>query len=358
MGDRIAMVIVVECESCDSRFRVKRTLLDGSFAIRFRCRTCGGYIVVRNPEMRKIAAVPAPTRPFSSLSTEASAEPATLPEPEVPAVASMSAPPAAPLEPEMPATVDEPPPSDSYIAPEMPVVASKPAPPGAAGLEAVRLEDLVPFVPEGEVRAARNSSSVTGAVKRVSTEIRSTAFKKRPWAIGILSFFVGLGILLLASGAYNFGVSNPWERSAGKKSPIQRSSGAASVPLKPAYDVQNLDSYIPREAIAGNLFVITGTVKNVGKAPSRGIRIQATLFGKDKKVLVKQASIAGNYIDKFTLPYMMRTTIIGHLAAARYEEGSGNNNIHPGNSLPFIVVCFDPPGKVESYEVLATNAEL
>ena len=334
------MIIVVACESCHSRFRLKKSLLGGAFAIRFRCRTCGGFIVVRNPEMHKIAELPAPPIPDSSLSPEVPGAPASPPEPEMHVVSSGHAP-AVESEESGGSAVD-----------------AMTAFPGETGPGATRLEDLVPFEPERGGRTEPGTIGGTDAAKRVVTGTRSTAFKKRAWVIGAISFFAGLGILFLANGLYYVAAFKPLGISPAKKATFPLSLNAATAPLKPAYDVQNLDAYIPREAIAGNLFVIAGTVKNVGNASSRGIRIQATLFGKDHQVLDRQASIAGNFIDKFTLPHMMRTAIEGHLTAARYEAETGNHDIPPGNSLPFIVVCFNPPGQVETYEVIATNADL
>jgi hypothetical protein len=145
--------------------------------------------------------------------------------------------------------------------------------------------------------------------------------------------------------------------SPAKKPAVPHSPNAASATAKPVFEVQNLDAYILPKTSAGKLFVITGTVKNVGKVPSRGILVRATLFGKDNQVLMEQTSIAGNMIDKFSLAHTMRIAIEGSLSG-HYTEGSGNRDVSPGNSLPFMVVCFDPPGVVESYEVLATNAEL
>jgi predicted Zn finger-like uncharacterized protein len=43
------MTMVVECESCRSRFRLKKSLLKESNEVLFRCRKCGGSIMVRNP---------------------------------------------------------------------------------------------------------------------------------------------------------------------------------------------------------------------------------------------------------------------------------------------------------------------
>jgi len=48
-GDRVLMAMIVVCESCRSRFRLNESLLKESDAIRFRCRKCGGPIMVRNP---------------------------------------------------------------------------------------------------------------------------------------------------------------------------------------------------------------------------------------------------------------------------------------------------------------------
>jgi predicted Zn finger-like uncharacterized protein len=333
------MVMVVECDSCHSRFRVKKSLLGGAFAIRFRCRTCGGFIVVRNPGMHKIAPIPSSTSPPSIVSPEISAAPSPDPDQDMPADVSKAASPA------------------TLRAPDDSSVGKKPALPAGAGPPNPRMEDLIPFLPEREVRADRANIESAVAVKSITSETRSTAFGKRAWTISLLTSLAGLGILLLAGGAYYFWNSHPWGGPPGKNSPVPRSANAAPASLKPSYIVKNLGAYIAREAIAGNLFVITGTVKNVGMGPSSGIRLRATLFGVDGKVLMEQTSIAGNYLDKGTLPYMARPAIEVHLAG-RSGEGTGNRNIPPGNSLPFVVVCFDPPGKVETFKVVATDADL
>jgi predicted RNA-binding Zn-ribbon protein involved in translation (DUF1610 family) len=64
------MAMVVECESCGSRFRLSVSLLKESKAVRFRCRRCGGSIMVRNP------AAPA-VIPVSAVSGKIAASPVT-----------------------------------------------------------------------------------------------------------------------------------------------------------------------------------------------------------------------------------------------------------------------------------------
>jgi len=46
-----AMTMVIECEACQSRFRLDERLFKGSRAIRVRCRKCGGPIVALNPDI-------------------------------------------------------------------------------------------------------------------------------------------------------------------------------------------------------------------------------------------------------------------------------------------------------------------
>jgi len=53
------MAMVVVCESCRSRFRLSESLLKESKAVRFRCRKCGGSIMVRNPDAPPDIPVPA-----------------------------------------------------------------------------------------------------------------------------------------------------------------------------------------------------------------------------------------------------------------------------------------------------------
>ena len=306
------LMMVVECDSCHSRFRVKKSLLDGASMIRFRCPTCDGFILVRNPFMQKIASVPSPTPPASIVS------------PGFPAATDKN------TEPGKSVVSREDAPRGTHPESEIPAVACRPATPAAPHPKIGRLEDLVPYAPP-----ERDPAGNAPPGMRVVKKTRPSILNRLAWVIGILSFFAGVG-LFAASGDYNFG-----------------NFGGS----KPAYDVQTLDSYFLPEAVAGDLFIITGKVKNVGKTSSRGIRIRAILFGKGDKVLMEQTSVAGNYLDNAVLPYMARPAIEVHLAG-RSMEGTGNRNIPPENSLQFIVVCFDPPEKVERFKVLATDADL
>jgi hypothetical protein len=41
----------------------------------------------------------------------------------------------------------------------------------------------------------------------------------------------------------------------------------------------------------------------------------------------------------------------------RYGEGNVNRNIPTGKSLPFMVVFFDPPGRIEYFTVKALDVD-
>jgi len=97
-------------------------------------------------------------------------------------------------------------------------------------------------------------------------------------------------------------------------------------------------------------------VTNVGKTVSSGIRIQATLLGKDNQVIMQNEAFAGNLIDESLMAHMNRVRIEGFLGM-RYGEGNSNRDIPVGMSLPFMVVFFDPPEGIQSFTVKAVNVD-
>jgi hypothetical protein len=131
---------------------------------------------------------------------------------------------------------------------------------------------------------------------------------------------------------------------------------ARSAPEKAVFDVGNLKGDRNKKASGEPLYVVKGTVTNVGKALSNGIRIEATLLGRDNQAIVKNGTFAGNVIDESLIPHMTRVRIEGFLGM-RYGEGDVNRNIPAGKTLPFMVVFFDPPEGVESFLVKAIDAD-
>jgi hypothetical protein len=102
-----------------------------------------------------------------------------------------------------------------------------------------------------------------------------------------------LFLLLLAAGAFYFGTTKPGRERLGKVFPGWGLINAGSVAENPAYDMRNVKWSIEKETASGTLFVVKGEVANVGNVPSAGIRIQATLLGKDNQALVEKTAFAG-----------------------------------------------------------------
>ena len=309
------MAMVVECESCRARFRLNESLLKESKAVRFRCRKCGGSIMVRNPHAPLIT-------PISPVSAKIAA---------TPVAADISAVVRSEIEQPTPHETPIPPPPTFDLANAVPAPLVLPVP------TVSRMGDLFLFSPGKDV---------------VPLEA-STRRKPSP---GRNILVAGLSILLLAGGVLYLGTTVAGQELLGRWFPSWGSEPQASTAARPAYVVREMKSTVLEQAVAGNLFVVSGRVVNVGKGTSRGIQMRATLLGEDNQVLMENSSIAGNLIDEPTLVHMNRNPIEADLKM-EYRKGGEHSDILPGKSLPFMVVCFDPPGKIGSFTVHAVDAD-
>jgi hypothetical protein len=166
----------------------------------------------------------------------------------------------------------------------------------------------------------------------------------------------GLWILLLAIGTLYFGNREPWKKLSGNWFPLQGSQNTGSAAANPVYAIRDVKSHMEKGISGESLYIIQGTVANVGKGPSNGIRIQVTLLGKDNKARTKTAVFVGNLIDNTMLLHMNRGGIEGALGALDGQRRV-NRDIPAGTSLPFMVVYFDAPDNtVGSFLVKASDA--
>jgi hypothetical protein len=169
-------------------------------------------------------------------------------------------------------------------------------------------------------------------------------------------FIVAAIFVLLLSGSAFYYVEyvdgNSGRKPSGSVFPVPPQSASEH----PAFDVQNLKGHLNKQATGERFYVIKGTVTNVGNALSRGIRIQATLLGKDNQAIMQNETFAGNLIDESLISHMNRVRIEGFLRM-RYGEGNANRDIPVGMSLPFMVVFFDPPDGIQSFTVKAIDMD-
>jgi len=405
------------CEGCGARFRMNHALFRDAKGARIRCRKCGRHIEVRHPEdspvppapevpgAARYGPVPSPPDeqaiPPVSASIEAEPEPEPVAEPEPEPVAEPEPEPAAEPEPEpaaealVPAEVEPPIESQANVptfgpgdaVPEEEPTRAQPAP----WMETVPTPDAPDAAPAGEPEAAMvhsvdlgrwdprleelflrpvgtdeapepDSSREEHAAEMASFKRRLRASSRRGPSMLTIFLLVVPGILLLAGGAFFFRDTKPAQELLGRffppSGPANTASpvSTASAVEKPAYEIRDMKSSYTKAFNGVNLFVIQGTVGNVGKGPSRGIRVQATMLGKDNQALMDNTVFAGNLVDNTTLRHANRALIEGILSV-RYGDGDVNRDIPAGTSLPFMVVFFDPPGKIESFTVKALDAE-
>jgi hypothetical protein len=229
-------------------------------------------------------------------------------------------------------------------------------PPDIPGGKALRVEDL--FFHTSAVEGDRiPGGGDYGPIVIRSPGRRRNRPPRRPLYRRPLFLAVAISILLLAGGVLYFETTDPGQELLGKWFPSWGSAPKASAAAaRPAYDVREMKSTAHEKAVAGNLFVVSGTVVNVGKGTSRGIQMRATLLGEDNQVLMENSSLAGNLIYEPTLRHMNRKPIEVYLKMEHRAEGE-RRDILPGKSLPFLVVFFDPPGKIGSFAVHAVDAD-
>ena len=327
----------ITCGDCGARFRLDPALLKDSSSARLRCRKCGGLIVVRLHEES-----PGPVLPPQEISPPSTVEPAA------PAQERVSP---WPVEPSAPA--QEPPASEPGISV---VVGSEPIPPpqpepAQPGTVYSRLEDMfaVPPPPE-EYTEGGNPPEETAEPEPG----RKAPSRRAPSMLAVLVISVSW-ILLLAAGALYFGTTKSGHDMLGKLFAGWGSARTGGVPARPVYDIRDVKWHLDNNAAGGSLFVLRGSVANVGNVPSTGIRIQATLLGKDNEALAEKAAFAGNLIDETTTRQTERGVIEG-MMSNRFGAGNVNKEIPPGKALPFMVLFFEPPLEIEAVMVKAIDA--
>jgi hypothetical protein len=334
-----------------TEYRLDEALLKGAKGACIRCPKCRERIIVENPRATQVAP------PIAH----------RVPPPAAPPIEHMVPPPIAPPVPPRvvpPAAIEATFPGILLEAPggmTSPVLRDRRAegvdlsgmilsdPPDIPGGKALRLEEL--FIHPSAVEGNRiPDGGEYGPMVIRSLGPRSNPPPRRPLYRRPLFLAVAISLLLLAGGTSYFVDGNSGRKSSDSAIPVR----ARSTPENPVFDVGNLQGSLSKQASGERIYVVKGTVTNVGKARSSGIRIEATLVGQDNQAIVKNGTFAGNVIDDSLIPHMSRVRIEGFLGM-RHGEGDVNRDIPVGKTLPFMVVFFDPPEGVESFRVKAID---
>ena len=363
----------ITCGDCGTRFRLDVALLQGAKGGRIRCRRCGGPIVVSVPEESPappVAGVSGVFRPEPTsspvLPPQESIPPSTV-EPAAPAQEWVSP---WPVEASAPVPLPQPeaagPGTDSGRQEAHDPGSAEPVSPEMPGTVYSRLEDLFAspdmeaglgriLPPPEEYPAEENPAERYPPEEMAEPEPRRKAPSRR--ASSRSTLLVGsvlCVLLLLAAGVFYFGTTKSGREQLGTVFP-----GWATPPgsvAKTPYDIRNVKWAIEKETASGTLFVVKGEVANFGSVPSAGIRIQATLLGKDNQALVEKAAFAGNLLDEASLRKMDRPAIDGAMSN-RFGAGDVNKEIPTGKVLPFVIIFFDPPEMISALKVNAVDAD-
>lgn len=124
----------------------------------------------------------------------------------------------------------------------------------------------------------------------------------------------------------------------------------------PRYDLRSVIGYYESGVSSPRILVIKGQVANLSTVEKSGIRIHAALLDNTDAVLVQQAVYAGNVLSGEEIRKGNRETLSKALEN-RFGEGLANMHVAPGKAIPFMVVFFDAPAKMESYKLEAKDGE-
>jgi hypothetical protein len=105
-----------------------------------------------------------------------------------------------------------------------------------------------------------------------------------------------------------------------------------------------------RAGKGSSVFVIEGKVTNHHRSPCHSIQVKGTLFDERGNPSVEGAVYCGNILTRKQIRSYPRKKIEKMLQNT-YGETLSNFNIEPGKSVPFMLVFFDPPGKLSEYSV-------
>ncbi len=176
-----------------------------------------------------------------------------------------------------------------------------------------------------------------------------------PYASPVFIVVVILWVLLLVGAALLFGTDYFDLLFTSWKSQKAVSAVMATTPSKASYEIRDLKWFTDNSVHGNALFAVTGTLTVRGKSVLDGIRVRATIMGRDNTVISEKVVVAGNQIDNAVLRNSKPEEIDASLSR-QAEPGGPVREILVGETLPFMAVFFDPPERVHSVLVEAGPA--
>lgn len=119
---------------------------------------------------------------------------------------------------------------------------------------------------------------------------------------------------------------------------------------KGSIQLSDLNGYFVTRGKETRIFVVEGKATNRLKAPCSFLRVSGTLFDEKGEVTARETGYCGNVLNVRELQSYSQKAIRERLSNA-YGTTLSNLNLEPDQSLPFMLVFFDPPANIAEYSV-------
>ncbi|MDR1487498.1 MAG: zinc-ribbon domain-containing protein [Deltaproteobacteria bacterium] len=170
--------------------------------------------------------------------------------------------------------------------------------------------------------------------------------------LAISTFFLSLG-----PGPANRTPVQPADADAAVAASPQQPDAPSTTSASPENDVlnlifireQNSHHYIMNQE-AGPLLVIAGRIQNGYEMRISHIRVKASLKNSSGSVLSERQVFAGNYLTEEELKTLPIKEILAKLTPRGGQNGQ-NQNIPPGQAVPFMIVFDKLPADLAEYNV-------
>lgn len=129
--------------------------------------------------------------------------------------------------------------------------------------------------------------------------------------------------------------------------------GAGQSSASARFEIRNV-MHFQEAGTAGNMFVLRGTVANAGTSPKTGVRIHATILSADNQSIADRTVFAGNVVGGEMLKTAEKGAI-DNILFNKFGAELTNVALDPGKEIPFMVIFFDAPDNVASYQVEAID---
>ncbi len=202
---------------------------------------------------------------------------------------------------------------------------------------------------EAPVQVAAKSAEAA-AVKKTSAKAAAPVRKEKKGS----SIFLWLGLLLflvvLGGSGYWYYIQFP---SGNKKPQLSEEELKQRVSM---LTMRNVRQYYVKNEKIGEVCVIVGDVRNEFPQPKALIKVEASIYDKERRPLAIKEQFAGTQLSPFQLQ------VLGEKELESFLQSSAdiyirNSNVPPGGEVPFMVLFYVPSNKVGEWGVRIVGVE-